>query len=84
MVWRRDLHENKQLLVQDDVWPDMWKNMSDAAKKKTKHEWAIEKPKLDNGIHFIEPENKKFRFTMKAALRKLEVPMPAAIPAKNQ
>ena len=30
------------------VWPDMWNHMSDAAKKKAKQRWAIEKPKLDN------------------------------------
>ena len=45
----------------DDVWPDMWKFMSDAAKSKAKQKWAIEKPKLDNarqlrGIFFIEPD----------------------------
>ena len=32
----------------DDVWADMWNYMSDAAKKKAKQQWAIEKPKLDN------------------------------------
>ena len=31
-----------------DIWPDMWTKMSDAAKKKAKQKWAIEKPKLDN------------------------------------
>ena len=43
----------------DNVWPDMWKHMSDAAKKKAKQRWAIEKPKLDNarqlrGIFFLD------------------------------
>ena len=43
----------------DDIWPDMWTRVSDAAKKVAKQRWAIEKPKLDNarqlrGIHFIE------------------------------
>ena len=47
----------------DDVWPDMWNFMSDAAKKKAKQRWAIEKPKLDNarllrGIFFIEPSDR--------------------------
>ena len=32
----------------DDVWPEMWKFMSGAAKSKAKQEWAFEKPKLDN------------------------------------
>ena len=35
----------------DNVWPDMWKHMSDAAKKKAKQRLAIEKPKLDNARH---------------------------------
>ena len=71
----------------DDVWPDMWKCMSDAAKKKAKQRWAIEKPKLDNarqlrGVFFIEPNDEEFKLTMKAARRKLKVPMPAAMPCK--
>ena len=71
----------------DDVWPDMWKFMSDAAKKKAQQRWAIEKPKLDNarqsrGIFFIEPNDEEFKLTMKAARRKLEVPMPAAMPCE--
>ena len=61
--------------------------MSDAAKKKAKRRWAIEKPKLENarqlrGIFFIEPNDEEFKLTMKAARRKLEVPMPAAMPCK--
>ena len=68
--------------------------MSDAAKKKAKQKWAIEKqkwiieePKLDNarqirGIFFIEPDDEEFNHIMKNARRKLEVPMPAARHAK--
>ena len=73
----------------DNVWPDMWKHMSDAAKKKkAKQRWAIEKPMLDNarqlrGIDSIEPNDEEFKLTMKAARRKLEVPMPAAMPCKT-
>ena len=68
----------------DNVWPDMWKRMSDAAKSKAKQKWAIEKPKLDNarrlrGIFFIEPEDEEFKHTMKNARRKFEIPMPAAM-----
>ena len=63
--------------------------MSDAAKKKAKQRWAIEKPKLDNarqsgGQIFIEPNDEEFKVTIKAARRKLEVPMPAAMPCKIQ
>ena len=61
--------------------------MSYAAKKKAKQRWAIEKPKLDSaiqltGIFFIEQNDEEFKLTIKAARRKLEVPMPAAMPCK--
>ena len=62
--------------------------MSDASKRKEKQKWAIEKPKLDNarrlrGIYFIDPEGEDFKLTMKNARRKLEIPMPAAMPCKT-
>ena len=71
----------------DDVWPDMWNFVSDAAKKKAKQKWAIEKPKLDNarqlkGIFCFEPNDEEFKLTMIAARRKLEVPLQAAMPCK--
>ena len=56
-----DLQENKQPLVQTNVWPEMWKIMSDAAKKKAKQRWAIEKPKLDNARQLGERTIKKQR-----------------------
>ena len=86
-TWSRGRFTRKQKTSRpDDVWPDMWKCMSDAAKKKAKHRWAIEKPKLDNAIElrgiFFEPNDEEFKLTMKAARRNLEVPMPAAMPCK--
>ena len=47
------------------------------------------KPKLDNarrlrGIYFIDPDYEEFKDIMKNARRKLEVPMPAAVPCKIQ
>ena len=62
--------------------------MSHASKRKAKQKWAIEKPKLDNarplrGIFFIEPDDEEFKHTMKNARRKLEIPMPAAMPCKT-
>ena len=62
--------------------------MFDAAKPKAKQNWIIEKPKLDNarqlrGIFFIEPDDEEFKHTMKNARRKLEIPMPAAMPCKT-
>ena len=55
--------------------------------QRRKQRWAIEKPKLDNprqlrGMFFIEPNDEEFKLTMKAARRKLEVPMSAAMPCK--
>ena len=65
----------------------MWTHISDAAKKKAKQRWAIEKPKLDNagqlrGIFFIEPNDEEFKLTIKAARTKSQFPMPAAMPCK--
>ena len=42
------LTRNQTTSRTDNAWPDMWKHMSDAAKKKAKQKRAIEKPKLDN------------------------------------
>ena len=63
----------------------MRKHVSDAAKRKAKQKWIIEKPKLDNarqlrGIFFIETDDEEFKHTMKNARRKLEIPLPAAMP----
>ena len=72
----------------DRLWPEMWKHVSDASKRKEKQKWAIEKTKLGNarrirGIYFIDPEDEEFKDIMKNARRKLEIPMPAAMPCKT-
>ena len=82
----------------DNVWPDMWKHMSDASKRKERQKWAIEKPRQDNArrlrcIFCIDPDDDQFkhikplnlsmrisRTSLKNARRKLEIPMPAAMP----
>ena len=69
----------------DTLWPEMWKHMSDASKRKEKQKWAIERPKLENarrlrGIYFIDPDDEDFKDIMKNARRKSDIPMPAATP----
>ena len=81
-----DLQENKQPLAQT-MYGQICGRICLAAKKKAKQRGAIEKPKLDNarqlrGIFFIEPNDEELKLTIKAARRKLEVPMPAAMPCK--
>ena len=73
----------------DTLWPEIWKDVSDASKRKEKSKWAIEKPKLDNarrlrGIYFIHPDDEDSKDTMKNARGKLEIPMPAAMLCKLQ
>ena len=46
----------------DHLWPEIWIDVSKAAQKKEKQEWAIVKSKLDNarklrGIYFIDTED---------------------------
>ena len=57
-------------------------------KREEKQKWATERLKLDNGrrlrgIYFIDPDNEEFKRIMKNARRKLEVPMPVAMPCKT-
>ena len=73
----------------DKLWPEMWKLMSDASKRKEMQKWAIEKPKLDNatrlrGIFFIDLDDEEFKRTMETARKKLEIPMPAAMLCRLQ
>ena len=62
--------------------------MSDASKRQEKQKWTIKKPKFDHarklrGIYFIDPEDEEFKDIMKNTRRKLEIPMPAAMPCKT-
>ena len=84
-TWFGERLTRKQTTSRPD---NLWKNMSGAATRKAKQKWTIEKPKLDNarqlrGIFFIEPNDAEFKHTMKNARRKLEIPMPAAMPCKT-
>ena len=58
------------------LWPEHWRGMSKNAKLREKHQWAIEKPKLDNarrlrGIYFIDPEDKEFKETIQKCKKKI-------------
>ena len=58
----------------ENLWPDVRSKMEKATKKKEKHEWVNEKPKLDNaryaaqrlrGLYFIDPEDGEYKQTIK-------------------
>ena len=71
----------------DHSWPELWRGFARNAKLREKHQWAIEKPKLDNagrlrGIYFIDPEDKEFKETIRNA-RKMETPMAPAMLCKT-
>ena len=81
----------KQTISRPDyLWPELWEDMSEAAQRKAKQKWATEKPKLDKagrlrGIYFIDPADAGVPgHFQKNARRKLEVPMPAAMPCKTK
>ena len=63
----------------DNIWPDMWKHVSDASKRKEKQKKsAIEKLKHDNarrlrGIYFIYPADEEFKNIMKNVRGKLKL-----------
>ena len=80
-----DLWGNKQPLVQTMYGQKCGSTCP--MQQKAKQRWAIEKQNLDNArqlrrIFLIEPNDEEFKLTTKAARRKLEVPMPAAMPCK--
>ena len=57
---------NKRHAGPDYLWPEIWKDMSEAAQRKERQKWAIEKPKLHNarrlrGIYFIDPADSEFK-----------------------
>ena len=61
--------------------------MSKTAQKKETRQWAIEAPKLDNarsqrGIHSIDREDGECKETIRNAMKKLEVPVEAAMPCQ--
>ena len=83
----RDLRSNKQPRAQKMYGQKCGRICLMQRIRKQKQRWAVVKPKLDDarqmrGIFFIEPNDEEFKLTMKAARRKLEVPMPAAMPCK--
>ena len=67
----------------------LWTQITKAAQKREKQEWANEKPKLDSarkmrGVYFNDPEDEEFKETVKNARTKLEVPMEAAMPCRKK
>ena len=71
----------------DHLWPELWKSMGKHAKLKEKQKWSNEKLHLENarklrGIYFIDPEDKKFKETIKNARKKLETSVAPAMPCK--
>ena len=76
----RDLQGNKQPLVQIMYGQMCGRKCMMQRRQKAKQRWAIEKQL--RGKDFIEPDDEEFKLSMKAVRRKLEVPVPAAMPCK--
>ena len=87
-AWSRRRLTRKQTTSRPDtLWPESWKDMSEASKRKEKQKWAIEKLRLDKagklrGIYFIDPPDEELKEITTNACRKLEVPIPAAMPCR--
>ena len=69
--------------------PEIWSGMSNAAQKKEKEDWAMEKLKVDNarrlrGIYFIDPEDgEREKRSHQKREEKLEILMEAAMLCKT-
>ena len=79
-IWNPEIHVN--------AGPTRTKRRAQsAAQRKEKQQWAFEKLKLDNarklrGICCIDLDDKEFQETKTNAMKKLELPMEAAMPCK--
>ena len=88
-LWSRVTLTRKQLTSRPDhLWPELWEKMGKNAQLKEKQKWSHEKLHLDNarkllGIHFIDPEDKEFKETIKNARKKVETPVAPAMPCKT-
>ena len=80
-----DLSRKQLTSRPDHLWPELWEKMGKNAKLKEEQKWSHEKLHLDRarklrGIHFIDPEDKEFKETIKNARKKLETPVAPALP----
>ena len=88
-MWSGGRLTRKQLTSRPDyLCPERWTKLGRNAQLKERQKWSHEKPKLDNarnvrGIYFIDPEDKEFKETIKNSRKKLETPVPPAMPCKT-
>ena len=87
MVWEGDLQGNKQPLVLT-MYGQICGNLCPMQRKRKQNKDGLSRNQSsttpDNGGEYssLNQTTKKFKLTMKAARRKWEVPMPAAMPCK--
>ena len=63
-IWR--LTKSPTTTRPDHEWPEARTRIGKAAQRREKHEWALEKPKLENarslrGIYCIDPSDEEYR-----------------------
>ena len=84
--WR--LTRNKRPQGPTNYGPEMWKHVSACIETQREATVGNRETKLDNarrlrGIYFTDSEDEESKDIMKNARRKLEIPMPAAMPCKT-
>ena len=77
----RDLRGNKQ--PQDPTKYGQKCGSICLMQRKAKRTWALDNARQLRGIFFIEPNDEELKHTMENVRRKLEIPMPAAMPCKT-
>ena len=87
-MWSGRRLTRKQLTSRPDyLWSELWTKLGRNVQLKERQKWSHEKLKLDNarklrGIYFIDPQDKKFKETIKNARKKLETSVAPAMPCK--
>ena len=74
-----------------NLWPEVWRDMGDAQKRKARERWAIEEPLQKEardlrGIYVVPADDKEYDALLKELEVKLALPKPPAMPvlAKEQ
>ena len=89
-TWSGERLTKKQTTSRPDyLWPEIWKDMSEAAQRKEKQKWCVEKPKLDNarklrGFYFIDPADAESKETIEKCAEKVGSSDPSSFALQDE
>ena len=80
-IWARERFTTIQTSSRpDEIWPEVWSNVSKQSQSEEGRQWDTDKPKLDaarrlRGIYYIDSDKRNLTTSLKNATRKWETRM---------